>query len=121
MTKVAERTYFVLMAGYDSDHLEDSHIHYFVNKRGEKILWVFSSRAEAERFVRKYVNKSQAYLDYIEQHGLNLPEAVKEGKEFSVVAKMNTEALAILAGGLGMDHIALDPRPGHVRTLAIPK
>lgn len=103
----ANRDYFVLVSTDETGGFRG--INYFTNYRNENILWTFTSIAEALGFVRRRVDKNQAYLDLLEDSVPGRTEGVAETKLFDKAIRLSFRNLTGIAREMNIDILALDP------------
>lgn len=95
--------YFVLMAGKG----EDKHLYYLANHNDEVVFFVFSSQVETELFLNKRINRTQAYMDFVEWFSGDVPDHVKD-EVWTAGAVYEVETMATLAASVDADLMVLD-------------
>jgi len=103
----ANRDYFVLVSTDETGGFRG--INYFTNYRNENILWAFTSIEEALAFVRRRVDKNQAYLDLLEDSAPDRTEGLAGTELFDKAIRLSFRNLAGMAKEIGIDVLALDP------------
>ena len=101
-----EKHYFVLATSDEAGRLRG--VNYFTNHRDENVLWVFTSAEEASKFVRRRVDRNQAYLDLLEDSAPDRTEGLAKAEPFNIAIKLGFRKLLGLAEEMGIDILALD-------------
>ncbi len=98
-----DRPYYVLTLGGGADMSP----YYWTNRDGENVMFVFSSLEEVQGFLDRRVDRNQAFLDFLEDQGLDLTESARRG-EWKAGAVDSVETIATLALGMDADYLILD-------------
>jgi hypothetical protein len=101
------KDYFVLVSTNESGGLRG--INYFTNYRNENILWVFTSTEEAFKFVKRRVDKNQAYLDLLEDSVPDRTPGLAATELFDKAIRVSFRNLTGIAREMNIDILALDP------------
>jgi hypothetical protein len=101
------RYYFVLVSTDETGEFRG--INYFTNYRNENILWVFTSVEEALRFVRRRVDKNQAYLDLLEDSVPDRTEGFAGAELFDKAIRLSFRNLTGIAREMHVNILALNP------------
>jgi hypothetical protein len=102
-----DQVYLLGAVGEDGELLA---INWFEHRELGRVLWVFSSPEEAEKFVAAHVDKEQAYKDYLNrEEGQHLAAALRgKGATHNAVLPTGPDGLAPILVGLGIETVSVD-------------
>ncbi len=100
------KDYFLLATTDETGEIRG--INYFTNYRDENVLWVFTSTEEAAKFVRRRVNRNQAYLDLLEDSAPDRTEGLAGIEPFNKAIRLSFRNLSRMAEDMEIDILALD-------------